>query len=164
MGSKKAPAILLILRLSLGWVYLWAFVDKIFGFGFNTPHGKAWVDGVSPTLGYLKFATKGPFRDFFVSLAGHPVVDLLFMAGLLFIGVTMASGLFLKFGACAGVLMNILFYISGFMPPEHNPFIDEHMINLCLFLLIAVSADAAALWPVRWWRETALVKKYPILG
>jgi thiosulfate dehydrogenase [quinone] large subunit len=164
MLSKKAPIVLLLLRLSLSWVYLWAFIDKIFGFGFNTPPGKAWVDGISPTLGYLKFAIKGPFKDFYASLAGDPVVDLLFMAGLLFIGLTMASGIFLKLGSCAGVLINILFYTSGFIPPEHNPFIDEHTINLCLFLLIAVGADAAVLWPARWWRETSLVKKYPILG
>ena len=38
-------------RLSLGWVFLWAFLDKVFGWGRATAAGKGWIDGGSPTAG-----------------------------------------------------------------------------------------------------------------
>lgn len=35
-------------RLVIGWVFLWAFLDKVFGFGFSTPSERAWINGGSP--------------------------------------------------------------------------------------------------------------------
>ncbi|KAB8181764.1 hypothetical protein FH610_027020, partial [Microbispora catharanthi] len=29
-------------RIAIGWVFLWAFLDKLFGWGFATPTAKAW--------------------------------------------------------------------------------------------------------------------------
>lgn len=49
-----------VLRISLGWIFLWAFLDKTFGLGAATESDNAWVDGGSPTEGYLSFATRGP--------------------------------------------------------------------------------------------------------
>jgi thiosulfate dehydrogenase [quinone] large subunit len=37
------------LRLALGWIFLWAVIDKLFGLGFATPAKNAWIDGGSPT-------------------------------------------------------------------------------------------------------------------
>ncbi|MFI6409868.1 hypothetical protein ACIBJH_47555, partial [Streptomyces sp. NPDC050548] len=31
------------LRLLTGFVFLWAFLDKTFGFGYATPSGKGWI-------------------------------------------------------------------------------------------------------------------------
>jgi thiosulfate dehydrogenase [quinone] large subunit len=41
------------LRLALGWVFLWASLDKLFGWGFATPEKNAWINGGSPTKGFL---------------------------------------------------------------------------------------------------------------
>ena len=38
-----------VLRIALGFVFLWTFLDKTFGLGFATPAEKAWVTGASPT-------------------------------------------------------------------------------------------------------------------
>jgi thiosulfate dehydrogenase (quinone) large subunit len=57
-------------RLALGWVFLWAFLDKTFGFGFATPAKNAWINGGHPTQGFLKNSAKGPFADFYHSIAG----------------------------------------------------------------------------------------------
>ncbi|MDV9177050.1 hypothetical protein R6V09_43855, partial [Streptomyces sp. W16] len=35
------------LRLLTGFVFLWAFLDKTFGFGYATASGKGWIDGGS---------------------------------------------------------------------------------------------------------------------
>ncbi|RGA01239.1 hypothetical protein DI270_030565 [Microbispora triticiradicis] len=40
-------------RIAIGWVFLWAFLDKLFGWGFATPAAKAWINGGSPTTGFL---------------------------------------------------------------------------------------------------------------
>ena len=37
------------IRLSLGWVFLWAFLDKLFGLGHETTTAQAWIHGGSPT-------------------------------------------------------------------------------------------------------------------
>jgi thiosulfate dehydrogenase [quinone] large subunit len=36
-------------RLSMGWVFLWAFFDKTFGLGHETASKDAWTNGGSPT-------------------------------------------------------------------------------------------------------------------
>ena len=58
----------------MGFIFLWAFLDKTFGLGVATPADKAWIAGGSPTTGFLSNAVQGPFATFFNSLAGVPVV------------------------------------------------------------------------------------------
>ena len=86
---KKEKIVMVLLRLSMGFIFIWAFFDKVFGLGFATTAEKAWINGASPTLGFLKFAVKGPFADIFHNLAGIAIVDWLFMLGLLFVGLTL---------------------------------------------------------------------------
>jgi thiosulfate dehydrogenase [quinone] large subunit len=43
-------------RIGLGWTFLWAFADKLWGLGFSTLPEKSWLAGASPTTGFLKFA------------------------------------------------------------------------------------------------------------
>src|ERR1700676_3331308 len=69
------------LRLAIGFEFLWAFFDKTFGLGYATPAAKAWLNGGSPTKGFLSGAI-GPFQGVFNAIAGAPVVDWLFMLGL----------------------------------------------------------------------------------
>src|SRR6059058_2844518 len=57
-------------RISLGWIFLWAFVDKLFGLGHETTSAQAWIHGGSPTFGFLKKGAAGPFADFYHSIAG----------------------------------------------------------------------------------------------
>jgi thiosulfate dehydrogenase [quinone] large subunit len=88
---KKSDAFLALTRISLGLIFLWAFFDKLLGLGFATASDSSWILGTSPTTGFLQFATKGPFATVFQSMAGNMVVDYLFMAGLLFIGICLIS-------------------------------------------------------------------------
>ncbi|WP_228010236.1 hypothetical protein [Nonomuraea phyllanthi] len=60
---------------SLGWIFLWAFLDKTFGWGFATPAAKAWINGGSPTTGFLKGTGEHALGGFFGSLAGQAWVD-----------------------------------------------------------------------------------------
>lgn len=119
--------VLILLRLSMGWIFLWPFLDKTFGLGFATAKEAAWVVGGSPTTGFLTYATKGPFADMFQALAGNVFVDWLFMIGLLLIGLSLILGIFMRLAIFSGSLMLILMYLAV-LPPDHNPVIDDHII------------------------------------
>ncbi len=126
-------------RLSLGFIFLWAFVDKTFGLGFATPASKAWISGGSPTAGFLGNAVKGPFAEFFHSLAGVAMVDWLFMLGLLFVGLTMLLNKYMKWGAWAGGVMVFLMWLAV-LPPENNPIIDDHVVYFFVFMYLAFTS------------------------
>lgn len=124
------------LRLSMSFIFLWAFFDKLFGLGFATKSANAWINGGSPTFGFLKYAVKGPYVDFFHSLAGQVWVDWVFMAGLLFVGLTLLFNKYLKWGAIAGSIMMILMYLALLLP-ENNPIIDDHIIYILVLIILA---------------------------
>jgi thiosulfate dehydrogenase [quinone] large subunit len=137
---NKQKIVLVLLRLAMGFIFLWAFIDKMFGLGFATTPDKAWLKGGSPTAGFLSSLTKGPFVNIFHSLATMPAVDWLFMAGLLFTGVTLIFNRYVKWGALAGSLMLILMYLALLMP-ENNPIIDEHIVYILVLALIALRSN-----------------------
>ncbi|MBX4189421.1 hypothetical protein KW785_02395 [Candidatus Parcubacteria bacterium] len=129
--------VFLKLRFVMAFIFLWAFIDKVFGLGFATKSENAWINGGSPTMGFLKFGTHGPFADFFKSLAGMPVVDWLFMLGLLFIGLTLLVNRFVVWGAVAGIVMLVLMWLA-LLPPENNPIVDEHIVYALVLAVLAV--------------------------
>ncbi|MCR4279652.1 MAG: hypothetical protein NUV78_02880 [Candidatus Zambryskibacteria bacterium] len=135
MNIKKI--IWLKLRLVMGLIFLWAFADKLFGLGYATSSDKSWLNGGSPTAGYLTNATRGPFVEFFQSLAGMPLVDWLFMLGLLGVGLTLIFNKFVSYGAIAGSIMMALMYLSAF-PPSNNPLIDEHIVYILVLSALAI--------------------------
>ena len=69
LPARTLDYLFAVTRLSLGWVFLWPFLDKMFGLGHETPAAKAWINGGSPTKGFLSGAV-GPFGGFYQSFAG----------------------------------------------------------------------------------------------
>jgi thiosulfate dehydrogenase (quinone) large subunit len=128
------------LRIVMSLIFLWAFVDKTFGLGFATKSELAWINGGSPTFGYLTKGTEGPFAEFFQSLAGMVWVDWVFMIGLLFIGLTFLTKRFMLWGGIAGSIMMILMWLSTF-PPENNPLLDDHIVYAIVLVLIALESN-----------------------
>jgi thiosulfate dehydrogenase [quinone] large subunit len=134
---NKQKIVFTALRLSMGFIFLWAFLDKVFGLGFSTPVNKAWIHGASPTAGFLSMATKGPFVNIFHSLSGLVLVDWLFMAGLLFVGLTLIFNRYVKWGCVAGSLMLALMYLALLFPTT-NPIIDDHLIYILVLMIIGL--------------------------
>jgi thiosulfate dehydrogenase [quinone] large subunit len=138
-------------RLSLGWVFLWAFLDKTFALGFATgvdPEtgavdrfgDAAWINGASPTEGFLQFGTEGKlFHDFFASgfFAGA-WADWVFMTGLLGIGLALTLGIGMRIAAAAGSLL-MLFMWAAELKLENNPFMDDHIIYALVLVLLALA-------------------------
>ena len=137
---NKQKIVFVMLRLAMGFIFLWAFFDKVFGLGFATTSEQAWINGGSPTSGFLTFAAKGPFANIFHALAGVAVVDWLFMLGLLFIGLTLLFNKYVKWGCLAGSLMLVLMYLA-LLFPANNPMIDDHIIYILVLALIAFKND-----------------------
>jgi len=125
------------LRLAMGFIFIWAFVDKLFGLGFATKSENSWLNGGSPTTGFLNNATHGPFAELFKSLAGVMVVDWLFMLGLLGVGLTLILNKKVVWGAIAGSVMMALMYLAA-IPPANNPIIDDHIIYILVLSLLAI--------------------------
>ena len=66
--QRAARYVLAGTRIALGWIFLWAFLDKLFGLGHETATKNAWINGGSPTKGFLAFGATGPFQGL---LPGH---------------------------------------------------------------------------------------------
>ena len=159
--SAKQETFWTIILLCLGFIFLWAFLDKVFGLGFNTTPDQSWLAGNSPTFGYLKFATSGPFSGLMQGIAGNPIVDLLYMFGLLGVGVSLLLGIGLQIGGYSGALMMMLIWASH-LPGEFNPFMDEHIVYAVALVAIA-QLKPASLGLGKMWSQTPIVQRMPVL-
>ena len=142
-----------ILRIGLGYIFLWAFLDKLFGFGVSTCKGlsvgcsQAWIHGGSPTAGFLGNATTGPFSSFYHHLSGNALIDWAFMLGLLFIGVGLFFGTWVKSAALAGMVMLALMW-SSLLWQANAPGVDEHIIYILILFGLLVT-DAKQKWTIK---------------
>ncbi|MFI6620224.1 DoxX family protein [Streptomyces sp. NPDC050528] len=158
------------LRLLTGFVFLWAFLDKTFGFGYATPSGKGWIDGGSPTKGFLSSVAAGPMESTFHDWAGAGWVNWLFMLGLLGVGVALVAGVGLRLAAVAGTAMMALMWIAEWPPAKHlsdgtpsmssNPFADYHLIYAVVLIALAV-AGAGVTWGLgKVWAKLPIVRDH----
>ncbi len=149
-------------RLSLGWVFLWAFLDKTFGLGHATARADAWIDGGSPTLGFLKFGAEGPFKSFYNGIAGDGWANWLFMIGLLAIGVALLLGVGMRVAAIAAAVMLVLMW-TVVLPPANNVFMDDHLIYALLVVGLAATNAGDTLGFGKAWGRLPLVQRNPWL-
>ncbi len=146
------------IRLALGWIFLWAFLDKLFGLGHETASAKSWINGGSPTKGFLGSAAKGPFSGFYHSIAGNSAVDVLFMAALLGVGVALILGIGMRLAAAAGALLTVMMW-SAVLPPASNPFMDDHLVYAGVLVALALLGAGDTLGFGRRWARTPLVRR-----
>jgi thiosulfate dehydrogenase (quinone) large subunit len=166
--TPTAAAWLAVLRLVMAFVFLWAFLDKAFGWGYATPADRAWLNGGSPTLGFLSGVDVGPLAGTFNSWAGAVWADWLFMLGLLAIGVALALGVALRIAAVGGAVMMLLMWAaewpldrltaSGEPSMSTNPLIEYHIIYAVVLVVLAATF-AGNTWGLgRVWARLPFVK------
>ncbi len=151
-----------ITRLSLGWVFMWAFLDKAFGLGHSTASADAWFSGGNPTEGFLS-GSVGPFSGIYTDIAGADWVNVLFMVGLLAIGAALLLGIGMRLACAAGALMVTLMWTAS-LPPENNLFMDDHIIYALVLIGLALVGAGNTLGLGRWWANTSLVQRFPWLA
>ena len=173
-GAVKGAVFWGLSRIALGWVFLWAFLDKAFALGFGTGRlesggidffakDAAWLNGGSPTAGFLEFGTKGPFKDFYAGLAGQTWVDWVYMLSMVLIGLALILGVGTRLAAIGGIIWMALFYTAGAIWPENNPFLDDHVVYAIVLAGIAYVGAGRYLGLGRRWENTALVRKFAVL-
>jgi thiosulfate dehydrogenase [quinone] large subunit len=161
MLTHAAARALAVLRISTGFVFLWAFLDKTFGFGFATPAAKAWINGGSPTKGFLSSVDVGPLQSLFHNLAGTTFANWAFMLGLLGVGLALILGIGLRIAAGAGVVMMALMWLAEWplAKGSSNPITDYHFIYAVTAVVLALTY-AGHTWGLgRWWASLPLVRK-----
>ena len=85
------------------------------------------------------------------------------MISLVLIGVALMIGIGVRVAGIGGAVLVGFMYLAGFVWPENNPFVDEHILEILLLVSFAI-VDAG-----RWlgfgerWAKTRLVRSLPIL-
>lgn len=159
-------------RLSIGFVFLWAFADKFLALGYATGKDRetgaidrfgdaAWIKGGSPTNGFLS-GVSGPFKSIFEPMAGAVWADWLFMVGLLAIGVALMLGIGMRIAAASGALLLVFMWMAS-LPLDNNPFMDDHLVYAVVLIGLAAVHAGNTVGFGRQWARTDLVNRYPIL-
>ena len=172
--SGPARKALAVLRIAFGLTFLWAFFDKLLALGFATGRSvdpetgvevvdrfgeAAWINGGSPTFGFLNFGADGPFQEFYNSIAGDAWADWLFMLGLLGIGLGLTLGVAMRLSTLAGVVMYLLMW-TVVLPPPNNPVLDDHVLGALTMVVLGLTA-AGTTWGLgRAWNEIPVVKSH----
>jgi uncharacterized membrane protein YphA (DoxX/SURF4 family) len=138
---KTQSIILVILRLVIGWHFLFEGISKLM-----TPH---WT-----SEGFLS-VSKWIFSGFFNWIASTPAalktVDFLNIWGLIFIGLALVLGLFVRPACLGGILLLLLYYLAnppfigmdfGVITEGSYLLVDKNLIEMiALFVLFLFSPD-----------------------
>ena len=161
--SPAAQVAIALLRVALGFVFLWAFLDKFFGLGYATPADKGWIDGGSPTKGFLSGVEVGPFQSMYNSIAGTWWANTLFMLGLFAIGTALILGVAMKITMFAGPLLLVMMWAAewpmaqftsvGDATRSSNPFLDDHLIYALVIIVLALIGAGRVYGLGNWWAK-----------
>jgi thiosulfate dehydrogenase [quinone] large subunit len=170
--SDLAARAVAVLRIAFGLTFLWAFFDKLLALGFSTGRADdgtvdrfgdaAWVNGGSPTEGFLKFGADGPFKGFYNDIAGAAWADTLFMLALLGIGLALTLGFAMRIAAVSGAVLYVMMW-TVVLPPDNHPVLDDHLLGAITLIVLAL-VSAGTTWGLGARLEkTELLHRYPVL-
>jgi thiosulfate dehydrogenase [quinone] large subunit len=160
-----------LLRISLGLVYLWSFVEQAFGVTYTNSRTSAsghttygWHFGYDSSAGWVSSGFKhSPTAGFVGTLHGPlafipkdlptGVDDFGWLFAIGGIGIALTLGICMRIAGVGGFLLNILVWFSTF-PPAGNPIIDgTHTVYALVFLLLMFLAAGNRLGLGRWWNK-----------
>lgn len=127
---------LLALRITIGWYFLYAGFSKIIAENWSA-------------AGYLKSAMSfGWFYSWLASPTMLPIVNFFNEWGLLLIGVSILTGVLVKWSAPIAAIMMILYYfpVLDFPIAGHGFIVDEHIIYAAALLLLAGTYHENPAW------------------
>jgi thiosulfate dehydrogenase [quinone] large subunit len=170
MLTTTAARALAVLRITTGFVFLWAFLDKTFGLTYSTPTERAWINGGSPTNGFLSHVEVGPFQSIAHSIAGTWWADTLFMAGMAAVGIALIAGIGLRVAAGSGALIMAMMWLAEFPLDRYtaagepsgstNPITDYHLIYAVVLVVLA-AGYAGHTWGLgRTWARLPFVQHH----
>ncbi|RXR26451.1 hypothetical protein EQW78_17335 [Oerskovia turbata] len=139
MTSAAARGALAVLRIAISLVFLWPVLDKTLGLGYATPSERAWLNGGSPTTGYLS-SLEGPLAETFGALAG-PATDWLFMLGMGLTGLALLLGVGTRVAAVSGTLLMALLWVTTWpvAAGSNNPVVEDHVVTALVVIVVALT-------------------------
>ena len=145
---------LFILRVSMGWLMLYAGLTKV----LNPQWSAAF---------YLKDAKMfGGFFQWFMRPEIMPITNWLNEWGLTVLGVSLILGVFVRLTSIYGVVLMLLYYFPILDFPyagEHSFIVDEHIIYT-LVLLFFAAIRAGRVWGLEnWCAKLPICSKFPKL-
>ena len=153
------PIILTVLRILVGWHFLYEGVIKLAADNWSA-------------YGYL-FQSRWIFSGFFRWLISNPdalaVADFLNVWGLILIGTGLILGLFTRIASAAGVLLLAIYYIASppFMKPssEGHYFIINYQIIEAAVLMLFIFVRKDFSWGIdrllKFIQQKRINKKFP---
>ncbi len=129
LNIKSTKITLLILRLSMGWLMLYAGITKV-------------IDPEWSAAGYLGAAKT--FPGFFNWLASDqllPFINFINEWGLTLLGVSLILGVFVRLSSVLGAILMLLYFLPvlDFPYAGYGFLVDEHIIYALVLILFAVT-------------------------
>ncbi len=169
--SRTRDRGLLILRVVLGFGFLYAGLEKLLDFA----GAGSWS-----AAGFLKFATAGtvpnmvghpetmvhnPTRQFWVDLAANPtavdLVNALVIAGELAIGVALILGVATRLAGALGALMMFLFWVAAW--DFQYGIVNLQFVYMILSAIVAYASAGRVLGIDAILEKTDVVRRTPAL-
>lgn len=128
MLNKLSQKSLLVLRVALGWLMLYAGLDKV-------------LSGNWSAAGFLHGAKT--FNSFYVFLTQPGligVVNFFNEWGLTLLGVSLILGVFVRWSSVFGAVLMVLYYFASnaFPSVPNGLVVDDHIIYALILILLAV--------------------------
>ena len=122
--NKQRKAVILFLRLSMGFLMFYAGITKVF-------------DSSWSAAGYLSNAQTFPaLYEWFASPVILPFVNILNAWGLTIVGLCLILGLYTRAASWVGIALMILYYFPVLNFPyagDHGYIFDDHIIYALVF-------------------------------
>jgi len=140
--------LIFLLRVSMGWVFLFAAIRQI-------------PDADWSAAGFLDNASLFPqFFNFFTSPEVLPIINLAIPWAHLMIGLGLIFGLGMRLASLGGALLMFLYYLprlDGFMVGPNNFIVEYHLVYTLIIIYLAVIRAG------RVYGLEGLIAKYPKL-
>lgn len=150
--SKYKSVLIFLLRVSLGWILLYAGYSKV-----TNPEWSA--------AGFLKGAETFPgLYEWFGSPAMLPITNFLNEWGQVLLGIAIILGIMMTLSSILAALMMALYYFPSLNFPfvgEHSLIVDEHIVYAIGFLLLAALQAGQYYGLGNWWSGLGFWNKYP---
>lgn len=152
--SKWQKLSFFLLRVSLGWLFLYAGLSKLIN--------PAWTAG-----GFIQGAkTFTHLYAWFLQPSILPSINFINEWGLTLLGISLILGLFVRLSSALGILLMILYYLprlQGVHPDPNSYIVDQHIIFIfVLFLFMAWRAGRV--WGMdKWCTQLPICSRYPLL-
>ncbi|KKU48728.1 hypothetical protein A3H10_02830 [Candidatus Uhrbacteria bacterium RIFCSPLOWO2_12_FULL_46_10] len=145
---------LFLLRVVLGWMYLYAGITKIIN-----PNWSA--------AGYLRGAKTFPvFYQWLVSPSLLPITNFVNEWGLTLLGLSLILGLFVRLSSSLGAIMMLLYYLPILTFPyikDNSYLVDQHIIYASALLVLG-SFRSGRIWGLEeWCASLPICSRYPKL-